>query len=228
MAGNIHLLVLLLYFNTFQSIYIFPLCAAIYVHCVHLLAQRDKLMNHFERWLMLKKSWLWSSFQAPSHVYGGHSSHVTNVTFLYNDSCLVSTGGKDMSVMQWRIVWATKLGTRTSLCCCSRQVEAKPDCTTKEPIETPNNVDLNWGELTEGFHCGSAFRSRVRWSGEVWCVASCFSLFFFLHSVALHGKSLQHTLVHCSQLYLNNGTYFAWQKKKISPTLPNTHVVHTG
>nr|XP_057946177.1 echinoderm microtubule-associated protein-like 1 isoform X3 [Doryrhamphus excisus] len=45
-----------------------------------------------------------SQFKAPSHVYGCHSSHVTNVTFLCNDSCLVSTGGKDMSVMQWRIV----------------------------------------------------------------------------------------------------------------------------
>ncbi|XP_067470409.1 echinoderm microtubule-associated protein-like 1 isoform X7 [Thunnus thynnus] len=45
-----------------------------------------------------------SQFRAPSHFYGGHSSHVTNVTFLHNDSYLVSTGGKDMSVMQWRIV----------------------------------------------------------------------------------------------------------------------------
>ncbi|KAM6969165.1 echinoderm microtubule-associated protein-like 1 isoform 3-T3 [Tautogolabrus adspersus] len=45
-----------------------------------------------------------SQFRAPSHVYGGHSSHVTNVSFLYDDSYLVSTGGKDMSVMQWRIV----------------------------------------------------------------------------------------------------------------------------
>uniref|UniRef100_A0A7N6BJD2 HELP domain-containing protein n=1 Tax=Anabas testudineus TaxID=64144 RepID=A0A7N6BJD2_ANATE len=45
-----------------------------------------------------------SQFRAPSHVYGGHSSHVTNVTFLYDDSYVVSTGGKDMSVMQWRIV----------------------------------------------------------------------------------------------------------------------------
>uniref|UniRef100_A0A3Q0T8B1 EMAP like 1 n=1 Tax=Amphilophus citrinellus TaxID=61819 RepID=A0A3Q0T8B1_AMPCI len=45
-----------------------------------------------------------SQFRAPSHVYGGHSSHVTNVNFLYDDSYLVSTGGKDMSVMQWRIV----------------------------------------------------------------------------------------------------------------------------
>ncbi|KAJ7989291.1 hypothetical protein DPEC_G00317960 [Dallia pectoralis] len=45
-----------------------------------------------------------SQIRAPSHVYGGHSSHVTNVNFLFDDSCLVSTGGKDMSVMQWRIV----------------------------------------------------------------------------------------------------------------------------
>lgn len=45
-----------------------------------------------------------SQFRAPSHVYGGHSSHVTNVNFLFDDSFLVSTGGKDMSVMQWRIV----------------------------------------------------------------------------------------------------------------------------
>ncbi|XP_028250798.1 echinoderm microtubule-associated protein-like 1 isoform X10 [Parambassis ranga] len=45
-----------------------------------------------------------SQFRAPSHVYGGHSSHVTNVSFLIDDSYLVSTGGKDMSVMQWKIV----------------------------------------------------------------------------------------------------------------------------
>ncbi|XP_028293384.1 echinoderm microtubule-associated protein-like 1 isoform X1 [Gouania willdenowi] len=45
-----------------------------------------------------------SQFRAPSHVYGGHSSHVTNVSYLFDDSYLVSTGGKDMSVMQWRIL----------------------------------------------------------------------------------------------------------------------------
>ncbi|XP_029681730.1 echinoderm microtubule-associated protein-like 1 isoform X2 [Takifugu rubripes] len=45
-----------------------------------------------------------SQFRAPSHLYSGHSSHVTNVSFLYDDSYLVSIGGKDMSVMQWRIV----------------------------------------------------------------------------------------------------------------------------
>ncbi|XP_030069786.1 echinoderm microtubule-associated protein-like 1 isoform X4 [Microcaecilia unicolor] len=45
-----------------------------------------------------------SQFRAPSHVYGGHSSHVTNVDFLYEDSHLISTGGKDTSIMQWRVV----------------------------------------------------------------------------------------------------------------------------
>ncbi|XP_056332748.1 echinoderm microtubule-associated protein-like 1 isoform X5 [Danio aesculapii] len=45
-----------------------------------------------------------SQSRAPSHIYGGHSSHVTNVNFLFDDSHLVSTGGKDMSIMQWRVV----------------------------------------------------------------------------------------------------------------------------
>ncbi|XP_066551015.1 echinoderm microtubule-associated protein-like 1 isoform X5 [Amia ocellicauda] len=45
-----------------------------------------------------------SQFRAPSHIYGGHSSHVTNVNFLFDDSYLISTGGKDMSIMQWRVV----------------------------------------------------------------------------------------------------------------------------
>ncbi|MBN3282426.1 EMAL1 protein, partial [Polyodon spathula] len=45
-----------------------------------------------------------SQFRAPSHIYGGHSSHVTNVNFLHDDSYLISTGGKDMSIMQWRVV----------------------------------------------------------------------------------------------------------------------------
>lgn len=47
--------------------------------------------------------------QAPSHKYSAHSSHVTNVSFLYRDSHLISTGGKDMSIMQWRLVEKTSL-----------------------------------------------------------------------------------------------------------------------
>ncbi|XP_012579835.1 PREDICTED: echinoderm microtubule-associated protein-like 1 [Condylura cristata] len=43
-------------------------------------------------------------FRAPSHVYSGHSSHVTSVDFLCDDSHLISTGGKDTSIMQWRVI----------------------------------------------------------------------------------------------------------------------------
>ncbi|CAJ1064906.1 echinoderm microtubule-associated protein-like 2 isoform X1 [Xyrichtys novacula] len=39
--------------------------------------------------------------RAPSHEYGGHSSHVTNVAFLHDDSHMISTGGKDTSILQW-------------------------------------------------------------------------------------------------------------------------------
>jgi echinoderm microtubule-associated protein-like 1/2 len=41
--------------------------------------------------------------QSLCHVYSGHSSHVTAVRFLQEDSRLISTGGHDTSVMQWMI-----------------------------------------------------------------------------------------------------------------------------
>uniref|UniRef100_A0A8C9W7Q1 EMAP like 2 n=1 Tax=Scleropages formosus TaxID=113540 RepID=A0A8C9W7Q1_SCLFO len=41
--------------------------------------------------------------RAPSHIYGGHSSHVTNVAFLHDNSNLISTGGKDTSILQWML-----------------------------------------------------------------------------------------------------------------------------
>ncbi|XP_072887663.1 echinoderm microtubule-associated protein-like 3, partial [Hemitrygon akajei] len=44
-----------------------------------------------------------SKAKAPSHVYSGHGSHVTNVCFTHNDTHLISTGGKDTTVMQWRV-----------------------------------------------------------------------------------------------------------------------------
>uniref|UniRef100_A0A8C8SV38 EMAP like 2 n=1 Tax=Pelusios castaneus TaxID=367368 RepID=A0A8C8SV38_9SAUR len=42
--------------------------------------------------------------QPPSHSLCGHSSHVTNVAFLPDDSLLLSTGGTDTSILQWRLV----------------------------------------------------------------------------------------------------------------------------
>ncbi|XP_042296167.1 echinoderm microtubule-associated protein-like 3 isoform X2 [Sceloporus undulatus] len=41
--------------------------------------------------------------KAPSHVYRGHGSHVTNVRFTHNDGYLISMGGKDTSIFQWRV-----------------------------------------------------------------------------------------------------------------------------
>ncbi|XP_060014927.1 echinoderm microtubule-associated protein-like 3 isoform X7 [Lagenorhynchus albirostris] len=42
--------------------------------------------------------------KAPSLVYGGHGSHVTSVRFTHDDSHLVSLGGKDASIFQWRVL----------------------------------------------------------------------------------------------------------------------------
>uniref|UniRef100_A0A3B3BG05 EMAP like 3 n=1 Tax=Oryzias melastigma TaxID=30732 RepID=A0A3B3BG05_ORYME len=42
--------------------------------------------------------------KAPSHKYDGHGSHVTNVCFTHNDSHLLSMGGKDTCIFQWRVV----------------------------------------------------------------------------------------------------------------------------
>ncbi|XP_059574400.1 echinoderm microtubule-associated protein-like 3 [Alligator mississippiensis] len=45
-----------------------------------------------------------SRAKAPSHMYGGHGSHVTNVRFTHDDGHLVSLGGKDTSIFQWRVL----------------------------------------------------------------------------------------------------------------------------
>ncbi|XP_072491871.1 echinoderm microtubule-associated protein-like 4 isoform X8 [Notamacropus eugenii] len=69
--------------------------------------------------------------KAPSHKYNGHSSHVTNVSFTHNDSHLISTGGKDMSIIQWRVVEKLSLP----------QNETPVDIAiTKAPISTNENV----------------------------------------------------------------------------------------
>ncbi|XP_072840334.2 echinoderm microtubule-associated protein-like 3 isoform X1 [Pogona vitticeps] len=42
--------------------------------------------------------------KAPSRDYGGHGSHVTNVRFTHDDGHLISMGGKDTSIFQWRVL----------------------------------------------------------------------------------------------------------------------------
>ncbi|TTI61481.1 Echinoderm microtubule-associated protein-like 3 [Bagarius yarrelli] len=54
-------------------------------------------------YLYWTKSFLKIRPHAPSHKYDGHGSHVTNVRFTYSDSHLLSLGGKDTCIFQWRI-----------------------------------------------------------------------------------------------------------------------------
>ncbi|XP_036080655.1 echinoderm microtubule-associated protein-like 4 isoform X5 [Rousettus aegyptiacus] len=72
-----------------------------------------------------------SKAKAPSHKYSAHSSHVTNVSFTHNDSHLISTGGKDMSIIQWKLVEKLSLP----------QNEIVADTSlTKAPISSIENV----------------------------------------------------------------------------------------
>jgi microtubule-associated protein-like 1/2 len=42
--------------------------------------------------------------RAVGHSYRGHSSHVTTVRFLCDDSRLLSLGGKDSAILQWQVI----------------------------------------------------------------------------------------------------------------------------
>lgn len=42
--------------------------------------------------------------KAEKRVYQGHSSHVTNVTFINDDTRVITTGGNDMAILQWSII----------------------------------------------------------------------------------------------------------------------------
>ncbi|XP_076145574.1 echinoderm microtubule-associated protein-like 3 isoform X1 [Alosa pseudoharengus] len=50
--------------------------------------------------------------KAPSHKYEGHGSHVTNVCFTSSDSHLLSLGGKDTCILQWRVTGSPGGGAR--------------------------------------------------------------------------------------------------------------------
>nr|CDS29739.1 echinoderm microtubule associated protein1 [Hymenolepis microstoma] len=39
-----------------------------------------------------------------SRSYRGHSSHVTNVSFLFDDSRIISAGGADTAILQWEVI----------------------------------------------------------------------------------------------------------------------------
>ncbi|KAM4729576.1 echinoderm microtubule-associated protein-like 4 isoform 3-T3 [Anableps anableps] len=77
-----------------------------------------------------------SRFKAPSHKYSAHSSHVTNVSFLYSDSHLISTGGKDTSIMQWRLVKKSSLSLADGQVSKSAQRRLDPVLATPPPAGT--------------------------------------------------------------------------------------------
>lgn len=91
----------------------------LYVHCrlMHTPAVFCICKIHVFKWLPI-------IFQSPHHSYGGHSSHVTSVDFIPDDTRLISLGGRDCSIMQWALTWAwTKSPSVTMpamywLCCC--------------------------------------------------------------------------------------------------------------
>ncbi|XP_034471521.1 echinoderm microtubule-associated protein-like 3 isoform X2 [Hippoglossus hippoglossus] len=53
--------------------------------------------------------------KAPSHKYEGHGSHVTNVCFTHSDSHLLSMGGKDTCILQWKVVGGSAVDSRERL-----------------------------------------------------------------------------------------------------------------
>ena len=53
----------------------------------------------------LVKLFLFPNFKGQSfNKYVGHSSHVTNVRFSKQDQYLISVGGFDKSIFQWKVV----------------------------------------------------------------------------------------------------------------------------
>ncbi|CAL8240417.1 unnamed protein product [Merluccius merluccius] len=58
--------------------------------------------------------------KAPSLMYDGHGSHVTNVCFTHSDDHLLSMGGKDTCILQWRVM-GCGAGSRERLASTSRE-----------------------------------------------------------------------------------------------------------
>lgn len=44
------------------------------------------------------------AFQSHYHAYSGHSSPVTTVSFLHDDTRVISSGGRDAAIIQWAVV----------------------------------------------------------------------------------------------------------------------------
>ncbi|XP_054914723.1 echinoderm microtubule-associated protein-like 3 isoform X2 [Poeciliopsis prolifica] len=65
--------------------------------------------------------------KAPSHKYEGHGSHVTNVCFTHNDSHLLSIGGKDTCILQWKMTGGGVGESRETLASASSTSTSSPE-----------------------------------------------------------------------------------------------------
>uniref|UniRef100_A0A8C5H565 HELP domain-containing protein n=1 Tax=Gouania willdenowi TaxID=441366 RepID=A0A8C5H565_GOUWI len=93
--------------------------------------------------------------KAPSHRYEGHGSHVTNVCFTHCDSHLLSMGGKDMCILQWRVVGRGSGDSRERLTSASSTSTGSPEfkstrCMLKSRGSQPWGRDPIWGHKTLG------------------------------------------------------------------------------
>ncbi|XP_077438464.1 EMAP like 4 isoform X2 [Vanacampus margaritifer] len=75
--------------------------------------------------------------KAPSHKYSAHSSHVTNVSFLFDDAYLISTGGKDTSILQWRLLDKSNPAAPGHVLRCADDGTALPS-----PLTPPPELEL--------------------------------------------------------------------------------------
>ncbi|KAG7235431.1 hypothetical protein INR49_002661 [Caranx melampygus] len=69
-------------------------------------------------------------YPAPSHKYDGHGSHVTNVCFTHSDSHLLSMGGKDTCILQWKVLGGGAADGRDRLASSSSTSTSSPEPAT--------------------------------------------------------------------------------------------------
>uniref|UniRef100_A0AAX7T4T3 EMAP like 3 n=1 Tax=Astatotilapia calliptera TaxID=8154 RepID=A0AAX7T4T3_ASTCA len=74
--------------------------------------------------------------KAPSHKYEGHGSHVTNVCFTHSDSHLLSIGGKDTCILQWKVIGGGVGNSRERLASASSTSTSSPEPATTRTRKT--------------------------------------------------------------------------------------------
>jgi len=93
--------------------------------------------------------------------YSGHSSHVTNVRWTASDECLISTGGNDKCVFQWR---HNPFVRETAASHVGKETYDQIDDELKESNEDDGLLVLN---LSSGPSSGDQFMAVKPWLGAI-------------------------------------------------------------